>query len=45
MKEGSVMINILAVDDEEEILKIIKKALEKEGYIVTTVSEPDAVKK
>lgn len=39
------MINILAVDDEEEILKIIKKALEKEGYIVTTVSEPDAVKK
>ena len=39
------MINILAVDDEEEILKIIKKALEKEGYIVTTVSEPETVKK
>lgn len=45
MKEGSVMINILAVDDEEEILKIIKKALEKEGYAVTAVSDPEAVKK
>ncbi len=39
------MINILAVDDEKEILKIMKKALEKEGYVVTTVSEPETVKK
>ena len=39
------MINVLAVDDEKEILKIMKKALEKEGYVVTTVSEPETVKK
>lgn len=45
MKEGSAMINVLAVDDEKEILKIMKKALEKEGYVVTTVSEPETVKK
>lgn len=37
------MINILAVDDEKDILEIIKKALEREGYIVTTVSDPTRV--
>ncbi len=34
------MINILAVDDEKDILEIVKKALEREGYIVTTISDP-----
>ena len=34
------MINILAVDDEEHILRLIKNALEKEGYHVTAVSDP-----
>lgn len=37
------MINILAVDDEKDILEIIKKALEREGYIVTTISDPTRV--
>ena len=45
MKEGSVMINILAVDDEEHILRLIKNALEKEGYHVTAVSDPLALEK
>ena len=34
------MINIVAVDDEEHILRLIKNALEKEGYHVTAVSDP-----
>lgn len=34
------MINILAVDDEVHILRLIKNALEKEGYHVTAVSDP-----
>lgn len=34
------MINILAVDDEEHILRLIKNALVKEGYRVTAVSDP-----
>ena len=33
--------NILAVDDEEGILRIIKRALEKDGCQVDTVSDPD----
>lgn len=32
--------NILAVDDEEGILRIIKRALEKDGCQVDTVSDP-----
>ena len=32
------MAKILALDDEEEIRKIIKKALEKEGHIVTSLA-------
>lgn len=34
------MANILAIDDEEGILKIIKSALEKEGHTVATVIDP-----
>ena len=33
------MANILAVDDEEGILEIIKAALSREGHNVTTVSD------
>lgn len=43
MKEGNVMINILAVDDDEEILSLIRRALEREGYRVRTVSRPEEV--
>ncbi|MBC2436543.1 response regulator transcription factor [Clostridium saccharobutylicum] len=34
------MAYILAIDDEEGILSIIKNALAKEGHIVTTISNP-----
>lgn len=34
---------ILAVDDEENILKIIRNALTKDGYLVDTVSNPRQV--
>lgn len=34
------MINILAVDDEEHILRLVKNALEREGYHVTAVLDP-----
>ena len=34
------MINILAVDDEKHILRLIQNALAKEGYHVTAVSDP-----
>lgn len=34
------MINILAVDDEEHILRLVKNTLEREGYHVTTVLNP-----
>ena len=37
------MIKILAVDDEKEILILIKRALEKEGYEVTAVEDPAKV--
>lgn len=40
MKEEHVMIEILAVDDDEGILRVMEKALSKEGYAVTAVSEP-----
>ena len=39
------MIKILAVDDEERILKLIRNALEKEGYEVDAVSDPLRIKK
>ena len=38
------MAEILAVDDEKEILAIIKKALEKSGHHVTAVTSPLEVK-
>ena len=34
------MSKILAVDDEPEILKIIKHALQKDGHEVTVISDP-----
>lgn len=42
---GTGMAYILAVDDEEGILNIIKSALEKEGHNVTTVSNPICISK
>lgn len=39
------MTKILAVDDEEKILFIIKTALQKEGHEVTAVSDPSALLK
>lgn len=40
MKEGKEMINILVVDDDEQILLLIQKALEKEEYHITTLRDP-----
>lgn len=34
------MTRILAVDDDKGILELIRRALEKEGYEVTTLSDP-----
>lgn len=34
---------ILAVDDEEGIVRLIRRALEKDGFLVETVTEPEAV--
>lgn len=34
------MTNILVIDDEEEVLSLIRRALEKEAYCVKTVSNP-----
>lgn len=39
------MAHILAIDDEEGILKIIKSALEKEGHNVMTASNPTLLAK
>lgn len=35
-----MMTNILVIDDEEEVLSLIRRALEKEAYCVKTVSNP-----
>ena len=40
MKEGNAMTRILAIDDEKDILMLIKNALAKEGYDVTLLSDP-----
>lgn len=40
MKEGSAMIEILAIDDDKGILELIRKALEREGYRVTLCDDP-----
>ncbi|NLZ47903.1 MAG: response regulator transcription factor [Clostridiales bacterium] len=37
------MSKILVIDDEPDILVLIKKALEKDGHLVTTASSPDKV--
>lgn len=37
------MADILAIDDEEGILRIIKSALEKEGHNVKIVSDPSVI--
>ena len=38
------MSKILVVDDEEEILKIIKRALQKDGHEVTVISDPEQIR-
>ena len=40
MKEGSTMIEILAIDDDRGILEVIRKALSREGYQVTVLDDP-----
>ena len=40
MKEGSTMIEILAIDDDRGILEVIRKALSREGYLVTVLDDP-----
>ena len=40
MKGSLFMTDILAIDDEEGILSIIKSALEKNGHKVNTISNP-----
>lgn len=37
------MANILAIDDEPDILALIKRALEKDSHIVTTTESPDQI--
>lgn len=37
------MANILAIDDEPDILVLIKRALEKDGHLVTTAESSDQV--
>lgn len=34
------MINILVIDDDKGILEIVRRALEREGYHVDTISDP-----
>lgn len=40
MKEGSAVIEILAIDDDKGILEVIRKALMREGYSVTVLDDP-----
>lgn len=37
------MCRILAVDDDKGILVVIRKALEKEGYLVDTLDDPEKI--
>lgn len=39
------MAKILAVDDDKQILKLIRNALSKEGYDVTVLSDPTEVRR
>lgn len=40
MKEGSVMIEILVIDDDRGILEMMRKALSRENYRVTALDDP-----
>ena len=40
MKEGSVMIEILVIDDDRGILEVVRKALSRENYRVTALDDP-----
>ena len=40
MKEGSVMIEILVIDDDRGILEVVRKALSGENYRVTALDDP-----
>lgn len=37
------MCRILAVDDDKGVLAVIRKALEKEGYLVDTLDDPEKI--
>lgn len=39
------MANILAVDDEADILTLVQRILERDGHFVKTVSEPESINK
>ena len=41
MREGTVMTRILVIDDDRGILRLIERTLQKEGYDVTTVEDPE----
>lgn len=45
MKERKDMIKILAIDDDEQILRLIRNALTKEGYEVTALADPLELKR
>ena len=40
MKEGSVMIEILVIDDDRGILEVVRKALSRENHRVTALDDP-----
>lgn len=41
--EAALIANILAIDDEPDILALIKRALEKGHHLVTTASSPEQI--
>jgi DNA-binding response OmpR family regulator len=43
MEGGAFMANILAIDDDPDILVLIKRALEKDSHLVTTAESADQV--
>lgn len=44
-RNGKKMAHILAVDDEPDILRMIRKILEKDGHSVEVLSEPVMMEK
>ena len=40
MKEGTAMTEILVIDDDRGILEVIRKALSRRDYMVTTLDNP-----